>query len=64
MVQDGPGMSGRSFLDDLPDVQFLNCLKKSGTVRDDPGRGQDLGRSVVGAGSRFGTVPASSVTAP
>ncbi len=60
---EGPGRSGK-----VREVVFeiLNCLKnpgRSGTVRDDPGRGQDPGRSVVGSGG-FGKVPASSVTAP
>ncbi len=49
-VRDGPGKSGK-----VREVIFkiLNCLKypgQSGMVHDDPGRGQDPGRSVVGSG--------------
>ncbi len=62
-VRGGPGRSGK-----VQEVVFgiLNCLKNpgwSGTDRYDPGRGQDPARSIVGSGG-FGTVPASSVTAP
>ncbi len=76
VVRDGPGKvrggPGRSWtVRESPGGRFWNfkLFKKSGTVRDDPGRGQDPGRSLMGrdgAGiARDGTaaIPASSVAA-